>query len=226
MKKKTSTKKSSAVNKKTVTAKPKKKTIKTSKVKATTKTKPKKTSTPKTSAKNKSSAKTKTQVTKTKIKPRNWKILVDNKYPKAQVDQKSLTVLCKNILKNFEVPGQYPLVEELSLVFCDDPSIQELNAYYRGKNKPTDVLSFSMLEGESGEISSSLGDIVISLDTAKVQAKKNKHPISQEVAYLVIHGILHLLGYDHEDVTKEEARMMFVIQDELMRRFGKAKLVK
>jgi probable rRNA maturation factor len=157
---------------------------------------------------------------------RKWAILIDNKYPSFQINRSEITKLCKNVLKNFDVPSEYPLVEEVSLVFADDHSVQELNSYYRGKNKPTDVLSFSMLEGDASELSRSLGDVVISLDTAKAQAKKNKQSISDEVATLIIHGLLHLLGYDHENTPKNEAKMMFLIQDELFRRFAGKELIK
>jgi len=90
---------------------------------------------------------------------------------------------------------------EVSLVFVDDQYIRELNSQYRGIDQPTDVLSFAMLEGEGPETADSetilLGDIVISLPTAKRQAEEYGHSFSREVAYLAIHGMLHLLGYDH-----------------------------
>lgn len=92
---------------------------------------------------------------------------------------------------------------ELSLVFCDDPFIHALNRDYRGKDKPTDVLSFTQ-DAESGI----LGDVVISVPTAQRQADAQGHPLAQEVEWLFLHGALHLLGYD--DDTDEQAEEMNV----------------
>lgn len=96
----------------------------------------------------------------------------------------------------------------LSLLFTDDQEIHRLNREYRGKDKPTDVLSFSQLEGANKIPSPSLGDLVISLDTAKKQAKKYHVSFEREVLRLLVHGILHLFGYDHEKVSKVEAARM------------------
>ncbi len=93
---------------------------------------------------------------------------------------------------------------EASVVLVDDAYMQELNAEYRGKNCPTDVLSFAMEEGEA-EIDYDgqapdfrlLGDIVISLETAARQAQEYDHSYERELSFLTVHGMLHLLGYDH-----------------------------
>ncbi len=90
---------------------------------------------------------------------------------------------------------------ELSLVFCDDPFIHGLNRDYRGKDKPTDVLSFPQ-ELEHGM----LGDLVISIPTAQRQADERSQSLQRELEWLVLHGSLHLLGYDDE--TEEEAAEM------------------
>ena len=81
---------------------------------------------------------------------------------------------------------------EISVVFCDDPFIQDLNAEYRGKNKPTDVLSFAQEDPQT------LGDIIISVPTAARQAEAAGWPLQHEIALLAVHGLLHLLGYDDE----------------------------
>lgn len=100
-------------------------------------------------------------------------------------------------------------ITEISLVFTDDKTIQELNKNYRGKDKPTDVLSFSQLENpEFGIEPITLGDLVISVETAKRQAKKYEHSLQREIERLLIHGTLHLLGYDHEKVDKNIAQKM------------------
>lgn len=87
---------------------------------------------------------------------------------------------------------------ELSIVLCDDPFIRKLNRQYRQKDQPTDVLSFAMQEGQNqGMQEAILGDIIISLDTARRQAAEQGHPIATELRILLVHGLLHLLGYDH-----------------------------
>jgi probable rRNA maturation factor len=96
---------------------------------------------------------------------------------------------------------------ELSILLCDDQAIHALNRRHRRKNKPTDVLAFAMQEGTSMPRGRRLlGDIVISLDTARRQAAEHKHPLWDEVTLLLAHGLLHLIGYDHRD-DAEEAEM-------------------
>ncbi|MCG0238719.1 MAG: rRNA maturation RNase YbeY [Firmicutes bacterium] len=101
---------------------------------------------------------------------------------------------------------------ELSITFVDDAEIQALNREYRGKDRPTDVLSFALLEGEElaraagdGE-PLALGDVVVSLERARAQAEEYGHRFEREVGFLICHGILHLLGYDHQ-TPEDEARM-------------------
>ena len=97
---------------------------------------------------------------------------------------------------------------ELSIVLTDDSAIWELNRQYRGVDRPTDVLSFSQREGEDpGMIPEVLGDVVISLDRVHEQAREYGHSFERELGFLVVHGILHLLGWDHE-MPDDEARMM------------------
>ena len=97
---------------------------------------------------------------------------------------------------------------ELSLVLCDDAFIQPLNRDWRGKDAPTDVLSFAQQEGEEvRDDDPVLGDLVISVDTAARQAAERGHALDQELAVLLVHGLLHLLGYDHEHDPEEAAEM-------------------
>ncbi len=106
----------------------------------------------------------------------------------------------------FVVTGMCP--GEISLVVCDDAFISELNREYRKKNRPTDVLSFSMRDVVSGNTSDPvLGDIIISVQTAEVQARENGTTIEEEFKFLFTHGLLHLLGYTHDHKDDEE-RMM------------------
>jgi len=98
----------------------------------------------------------------------------------------------------------------------DDPEIHELNRDYRGKDRPTDVLSFPQWEGESFDFGNgpiALGDLVISIETAWRQALELGHPLESELDFLTIHGTLHLLGYDH--VTAADRRRMWRWQEAL-----------
>ena len=99
--------------------------------------------------------------------------------------------------------------DEVSVVFCDDAYIRQLNRDYRGLDKATDVLSFALNEGEEPDVYDGpahhlLGDIIISLDTAARQAEDYGHTLERELAYLAIHGMLHLLGYDHMDEADQQ----------------------
>jgi len=94
---------------------------------------------------------------------------------------------------------------EVSILITDDAQIQILNRDYRGFDKPTDVLAFSMREGEFASVSGAvLGDVILSVPTAKRQAKIAKRPLLDEVTMLLAHGILHLLGWDHETKAKDK----------------------
>jgi probable rRNA maturation factor len=96
---------------------------------------------------------------------------------------------------------------ELSLLLCDDAFIHTLNRDYRGKDRPTDVLAFAQREGEGADPDDEiLGDVIISIPTAARQAAERGHSTAREVQVLLVHGFLHLLGYDHGDDT-EEAEM-------------------
>lgn len=104
---------------------------------------------------------------------------------------------------------------ELSVVLCDDAFIHPLNLQYRGKDKPTDVLSFSQREGEEAdEDDPVLGDVVISLETAATQAAERGHGLDHEARVLLVHGVLHLLGYDHEQ--DDEAEEMEALERDLL----------
>lgn len=97
--------------------------------------------------------------------------------------------------------------DELTLSLVGDHEIRELNRDYRGKRRATDVLSFSLLEGEdTSHRGKLLGDVVISLDTARRQARGQRRSLDEVVAKLLIHGLLHVIGHDHQ--VDAEARAM------------------
>jgi probable rRNA maturation factor len=93
---------------------------------------------------------------------------------------------------------------ELSIALVTDPEIHSLNRQYRQKDKPTDVLSFPLADDLCPAL---LGDVVISIDTATRQAHRRGHSLREEIQTLLIHGVLHLLGYDHAGSRREAIRM-------------------
>ena len=96
---------------------------------------------------------------------------------------------------------------ELSVLLVSDPVMRELNRRWRGRDRPTDVLSFAQAEGPLDPPGALLGDVVISVDTARRQAAERATPLARESERLLIHGLLHLLGYDHERSEAEARRM-------------------
>ena len=109
----------------------------------------------------------------------------------------------------------YPLeAAEISLKLTDDKEMRKLNKKHRSLDKTTDVLSFPMNETKNIE-ENILGDIVISVDTLRKQAKKYDMTINDELAFLYVHGLLHLLGYDHE-ISQTEENNMFKLQNEIL----------
>ncbi|MCY0879138.1 MAG: rRNA maturation RNase YbeY [Firmicutes bacterium] len=108
---------------------------------------------------------------------------------------------------------------DVSVLLTDDATIQSLNRQYRGMDKPTDVLSFSQLEGDELAAPQRLiGDVVISVERARDQAQEYGHSVAREIGFLTVHGVLHLLGWDHEE-PQEEAAMM-AKTEEILRSVG------
>jgi probable rRNA maturation factor len=114
---------------------------------------------------------------------------------------------------------------ELSILFCDDKTITELNSQYRSKTEATDVLSFPLGETiQEGEKNVYLpGDIVISLDTLHENAKYFQIPLGEELRRTIIHGILHLDGMDHG--TNDEKEPMLAFQEEILNRLKNEKII-
>ena len=96
---------------------------------------------------------------------------------------------------------------ELSLLLVSDGEMRRLNRRWRGRDRPTDVLAFAQAEGPGGAPDGMLGDVVISVDTARRQAAERGETLGREAERLLVHGVLHLLGYDHERSTAEARRM-------------------
>lgn len=132
-------------------------------------------------------------------------VLISNEQEKIDIDLDFIREIAMAVMKFEGSPDN----AQLSMVFCDDEAIKDINNQFRGKNEPTDVLSFPMeLENFIPEVRM-IGDIVISTDTAARQAEEYKHSVIAEIVILMIHGLLHLHGYDHieeEDRVKMRAR--------------------
>jgi len=141
-------------------------------------------------------------------------ILVTNRQTIAPVDIPLTRQSMAAILKSLQMEGH-----EVSLLFVDDTEITEINRHYLGRNHPTNVIAFSMNEGDFGTINPLLlGDIVISVETALRDARAGELPLEDEINYLMIHGVLHLLGYDHEqareaeEMEKKEKEIFFALK--------------
>ena len=130
-------------------------------------------------------------------------VLISNRQKRVKLNLRRIRALVEEILRFEGLPDN----TELSLVFCDDDFIQKLNDEYLGKNRPTDVLSFPIDEDEVDHEVRLLGDVVISTETAVRQALEVRHAVGLEVAFLLIHGILHLMGYDHQKGKSDLHRM-------------------
>ncbi|PIQ96983.1 MAG: rRNA maturation RNase YbeY [Nitrospinae bacterium CG11_big_fil_rev_8_21_14_0_20_56_8] len=125
----------------------------------------------------------------------------DQKY--CPVGARELKKHLRSVLRELECGGS-----EISILLVDDAGIRELNRRFRKLNKPTDVLSFPQYEGAPPSPSTGpLGDIVVSIETADRQAREHGLSLIEEIVLLLIHGVLHLLGYDHERSKKEELEM-------------------
>ena len=129
------------------------------------------------------------------------------------IPEEQLQQIAEAVLRHEARPGQ------MTVVLTDDVGIQQLNHDFLGIDAPTDVLSFSAQEDSgpfvgSPEASGYLGDVIISYPQAMAQAEELGHPVGQEIDLLVVHGTLHLLGYDH--VTSEERAAMWARQDEIL----------
>jgi len=113
---------------------------------------------------------------------------------------------------------------ELSVALIGNAEMRKLNAKYRNKDYPTDVLSFP-IEATGTAMPRLLGDVIISVEKAREQAKEHGRTPDQELATLLIHGIIHLLGYDHERSAKE-ARLMKRLEDKIYRQLCEQGLIK
>ena len=107
----------------------------------------------------------------------------------------------------------------LSVIIVDNERIHEINKTYRNVDRETDVISFALEDGENIEFPiRNLGDIYISIDKAREQAKEYGHSLRREICFLLTHGFLHLLGYDH--MKEDDEKVMFSLQEEILNSYG------
>ena len=127
--------------------------------------------------------------------------------------------LIKKTIGAFSRLAKIKKSRSLSLAFIAPASIRKWNRLYRGRDKATDVLSFA--GGGIGEHDDSLGEILICPDRARCQAKEYGWPLDQEIARLLVHGLAHLLGYDHENVSAKKAQEMELFEAKILQQLQK-----
>lgn len=131
------------------------------------------------------------------------KVSVLNRQNRVPVDRRKFGMAARRILKALGYEGY-----ELTVVLVDDPEITRLNRQYLRHNRPTNVISFPMMDGTPESLRSRvLGDVVISAETAQRDAGEAGEKTGDEILFLMIHGILHLAGYDHEGSAAERRKM-------------------
>lgn len=131
--------------------------------------------------------------------------------------------LVQKLLKQALLLEKVPVGREVSVTFVDDEAIRKINRQYRNKDQATDVISFALNDDETDlvvdeEIPNLLGDIIVSYPCVLRQAEEYQHSVDRELGFLVVHGFLHLLGYDH--MTDEEEKIMFKRQEDILVAYG------
>jgi len=137
-----------------------------------------------------------------------------NRQKKHKIDTRRASRVLKRLMKLLQCEDR-----DVTVVYLDDDGIRHFNRTYLGKNSPTNVLSFSLREGDFGDLNPELlGDILISVERAVDEASRALLPTEHVLDYLTIHGLLHLLGYDHEisrkaagDMRKKEEELFFIL---------------
>jgi len=131
-------------------------------------------------------------------------ILINNEFSEIKVDARKIEQQIGKVLISLDCNEH-----EISILFIGDQGIRDLNHQFRNIDRSTDVLSFPQILAGELEIPGALvlGDVAISLETARCQSEKHGLSFEEELTLLLIHGILHLLGYDHEVSDQEEERM-------------------
>ena len=138
------------------------------------------------------------------------KVLIDSRQKLVKLDRAALR---RDVRKILALLGGGE--RELSLLFVDDEGIRKINRDYLRRDRPTNVIAFSLAEGDFGDVNPGvLGDVVVSVETAAREARAAGIAIEDAILYLILHGILHLAGYDHEGPGgTSRARILFAVQE-------------
>jgi probable rRNA maturation factor len=148
------------------------------------------------------------------------KIQIENKQTIIKIQQRKIRSSVIKLLKVMDCEDK-----ELSITFVDDNTIKQLNKQYLQRDNSTNVLSFSLQEGDYGNINPDiLGDIIISVETAQRDSVIGGLSLSEEIIFLIIHGLLHLLGFNHENTTKAHTTEMQTKEKELFGILNSGKL--
>ena len=146
------------------------------------------------------------------------KVNLINEFEFTFKEEKIVKKIVKRICKVEKVKGKHVV----SIIIVDNQKIHEINKQYRNIDRPTDVISFAAIDGEE-TLPEEMGDIFISYEKIIEQAKEYEHSILREFAFLVTHGMYHLLGYDH--MNQEDEKIMFAKQEKILDilKIGRAK---
>ena len=138
------------------------------------------------------------------------KVLIDSRQKLVKLDRAALRRDVRKILELLGIGER-----ELSLLFVDDEGVRKINRDYLRRDRPTNVIAFSLAEGDFGDVNPGvLGDVVVSVETAAREARAAGIAIEDAILYLILHGILHLAGYDHEGPKgTSRARILFAVQE-------------
>lgn len=153
-----------------------------------------------------------------KIKHEKNKIYITDENEPSVLSKKMGNIIKSAIDATLEYED-FSRMTEISVTLTTDEIIHEMNRDSRGVDRPTDVLSFPVFDEDFGVGRAILGDIVISYDTAVRQAREYGHSIDREIAFLTVHSMLHLLGYDHE-TSQEDEKDMFARQENILNMMG------
>lgn len=157
------------------------------------------------------------------------KIFIENEQSVLTLEKNHVSLLEKTVLTCLQ-DENITIGCEINILITDDVSIKQINQQFRNIDRPTDVLSFPIIDMKNGRIISEegdydldeelllLGDIVISMETAQRQAEQYGHAIERELAFLASHGVFHLLGYDH--MEKDEEAVMLAKQEAVLAKLG------
>ena len=147
------------------------------------------------------------------------KVNLINEFEFTFKEEKIVKKIIKTICKVEKVKGKHVV----SIIIVDNQKIHEINKQYRNIDRPTDVISFAAIDGEE-TLPEEMGDIFISYEKIIEQAKEYEHSILREFAFLVTHGMYHLLGYDH--MNQEDEKIMFGKQEKIFYRYSRLYLGK